>query len=64
MNTITAYIPKYDPVTFAGPDDNEGLVHRYQDGRETATACGVPLAYDHGVVGVFSTKPLCTGCWA
>jgi hypothetical protein len=43
MSTIFATV---DPVTFDGPDDPVGLVHRYADHDTTylATACGLPLA--------------------
>jgi hypothetical protein len=59
MLTLNAY----DPVTFTGPDDMEGTVHRYgRTARETG--CGLTLAHDHGVVSPASTKPLCDGCWA
>jgi hypothetical protein len=56
-------INAYDPVTFTGPDDREGTVHRYAEGRSYVTACGTRLAADHGVVSNASTKPLCEGCW-
>jgi hypothetical protein len=63
MSTIFATV---DPVTFDGADDPVGLVHRYADHDTTylATACGLPLAFDHGVVSSASTKPLCGECWA
>ena len=64
MAVITNVLPACDPVTFAGPDDREGLVHRYQDRDARATACGIVLAGDHMVAGPASTKPLCEGCWA
>lgn len=65
MATTTG-IPAYDPVTFDGPDDKVGRIHRYEGdpGRSNVTGCGITLATDHNVVGPWSTKPLCSGCWA
>lgn len=54
----------WHPVTFTGSADRIGTVHRYRGNPERSmiTSCGLNLAYDHGVVDIFSSKPWCDIC--